>query len=176
MRFHIHDVDESPKELVYQEPTTDLNRAFERGPVHDYEFPRSARIHLRYYRSGHELFFSGRALADVVGECARCLEQFPFTLDVPFSFVLVPRTAPTGSDSLVTDDVDLGSYQGHEVDLSPLLRDQIILALPTQALCSLDCRGLCAVCGANLNRGDCACQKTGGDARFAVLRKYRVSR
>ena len=174
MRISIHDIEESVKELIYEEPTGDLNLAFEQGPVRDYGFPRPARIHVRYYRAGLELFFSGRALADVVGECGRCLDRFPFTLDVPFSFVLVPLSQqPVGRD-LEADDVNLSFYQGREVDLSPLVRDQVILALPMQPLCKPECRGLCPSCGANLNAGDCRCEKATGDLRFAVLRNYRV--
>lgn len=174
MRIYIHDIEESLKELAYEEPTTDLNVAFEQGPVHDYEFSRPARINVQYYRAGQELFFSGRALIEVVGECARCLEHFPFTLDVPFSFVLVPRSHAGDGEALETEDVNLSFYEHQEVDLSPLVRDQVLLALPTRPLCKPDCRGLCANCGANLNAGECRCQKTTEDLRLAVLRNYRV--
>ena len=48
-------------------------------------------------------------------------------------------------------------YEGEEIDLSPLLRERLLLALPTLPLCRDDCRGLCARCGADLNAGPCGC-------------------
>jgi uncharacterized protein len=60
--------------------------------------------------------------------------------------------------------------------LTPLIREQMILALPTRPLCQEDCRGLCPRCGANLNERDCGCNLETGDARLAVLRSIKVRR
>ena len=173
MRIHIHDIEESPKELLCEESTDDLNQLLEHGPVHDYKFAGPAAMYVRYYRAGQELFFGGKAVSAVVGECARCLEHFTFNLEVPFSFVLVPRAHLDSAPALEAEDVNLSYYHGHEVDLSPLVREQVILALPTQALCTEACRGLCPQCGTNLNLSPCECKPQSG-VRFAVLRNHRA--
>jgi uncharacterized protein len=55
-----------------------------------------------------------------------------------------------------------------------LIAEQVILALPTQPLCAESCRGLCASCGANLNRESCCCVAPTGDPRMAVFRTLKV--
>jgi uncharacterized protein len=64
----------------------------------------------------------------------------------------------------------LSYYEGEEIDLTPLVHEQIILALPTRPLCGEACRGLCPRCGANLNAAPCGCPTAPpADPRLAVL-------
>lgn len=176
MKIRIHDFEEASRELVFEEPTTELNALLDRGPVHDFRFAGPAAVRLEYYRSGADLFLSGRASVDVCADCARCLEQFTFRLDVPLSFVLVPRPRFEPKSELGEDDLDLSYYEGEEVDVSPLMGEQLVLALPTQPLCGEGCKGLCQQCGANLNAGPCGCREERGDPRLAVLRGLKVDR
>ena len=175
MRVRVRDIEESAKELVCDEGLSELNPILEHGPVHDYRFADSLSVHLRYYRSGQELFFEGEAIGTVVGQCARCLEDYEFTVEPPFSFVMIPRARRWADDSVDDDDPDISCYEGDQVDLSPLLRERILLALPTLPLCHEGCRGLCARCGANLNSSGCDCRAPEGDPQLAVLRTLKVS-
>ena len=59
------------------------------------------------------------------------------------------------------------------MDLAPLLREEVILAVPMGVLCRSDCAGLCPVCGQNLNEGTCDCEQDDIDPRWAVLRAQR---
>ncbi len=61
-------------------------------------------------------------------------------------------------------------YQGEEVDLEPLLREQILLAVPFAPLCSESCRGLCPVCGIDRNTGTCTCEAVPPDPRWSALK------
>lgn len=170
MRISLKDIQESPRELSFDQPTADLNRLFERGPVHDFQFPEAAAGRLTCYRSGSELFFAGELTADIVGECARCAEDFEFRLVVPFAAVFVSRAEASADED---EDVDLYVYEGDEVDLTTLLQESILLALPTLPLCREDCRGLCPQCGNNRNLGSCECEVHQGDPRLAVLRDLK---
>jgi uncharacterized protein len=174
VRINVHEIEESPKERLWNQPAEELNRIFEHGRVHDYTFPRPTAVTVRYYRAGQELFFSGHADCNVTGECARCLEDYTFDTRVPFAFVMVPHSQKPEDEEAEAEDVHLSYYRGLEVDLWPLVREQIILTLPTQPLCRDECRGLCAQCGANLNTTTCACAPAAGDSRLAVLRGLRV--
>lgn len=176
MKIRIHDFQEASREMAFEEPTTELNGLLDRGPVHDFRFAGPASVHLEYYRSGVDLFLSGGAAVDVVAECARCLEPFTFRLEVPLSFVLVPRPPFETKMELQEDDLDLSYYEGEEVDVSPLMGEQLVLSLPTQPLCGEGCKGLCQQCGANLNAGPCGCREAPGDPRLAVLRDLKVNR
>jgi DUF177 domain-containing protein len=175
VRLRIRDIEETTKEFVYDEPTSELNPVLEHGPVHDFTFATPANVHLNYYRSGQEIFLSGHMRSTVVGQCARCLESFEFVHAPPFSFIMVPRQGRWAEEDLSGGGGDLTWYEGEEIDLSPMLRERLLLALPTLPLCRDACRGLCVRCGADLNAGTCGCTEAVGDPRFAVLRSLKPS-
>jgi len=156
MKININDITAAPKQLSYGEEVGELNERLGRG-VRDFQVA-TMRVDVEYYRAGLDLFFQGAVHGDVVGNCARCLEEYPFRVDGRFTRVLTPRVAAaTGGGQLSADVRELSTYAGEDVDLTPLVYDEAILALPTRALCAEGCRGLCTRCGANLNEGACGC-------------------
>jgi uncharacterized protein len=108
--------------------------------------------------------------------CSRCLGRARLAVDEPFVVTLLPRVEsadPSEEVELNEDDLDVATYTGEEVDLSPVLRDHLVLAVPYAPLCAEDCRGLCARCGADLNRPPCACPPADVDPRLAVLKDLK---
>jgi uncharacterized protein len=174
VKLNIHDIEEAPKEIAYEEATEGLNALLVHGTVCDFEFRVAAAVRLDYYRAGDDLFFQGRISGSVVGHCARCLEEYPFPLAAEFSTVLVPRRLQAQAAGNTDAEIDLGYYDDEEIDLSPLVQEHIILALPTRPLCGDACKGLCPRCGANLNTEPCMCTADVGDPRLAVLRSLRA--
>ena len=79
----------------------------------------------------------------------------------------------TGAHALTThcigDELEMGWFQGHEIDLSAFLLEIMTLALPLQPLCKEDCHGLCPGCGADRNAGPCDCDEQRPKTPFAVL-------
>ena len=63
--------------------------------------------------------------------------------------------------------------QDSKVDLEPMVRDTVGVALPLNPLCREDCRGLCPRCGADRNGGDCGCAEETGDPRWSALRELK---
>jgi uncharacterized protein len=175
MKLNVREIDEVAKQLAYEEPTDTLNGLLVHGQVCDYEFPVAADVRVNYYRAGQEIFFQGHISGGVIGHCARCLEEYPFRLDKDFFLMLVPRAELPPEVELTDEEPDLSFYEGDHIDLSPLVREQIILALPTRPLCREDCKGLCSSCGVNLNVQACTCATRIGDPRLAVLRNLKVS-
>lgn len=57
----------------------------------------------------------------------------------------------------------------YELDLEELLREELQLSWPSKVLCSEECKGICSVCGQNLNEGDCECDSFVPDIRLAGL-------
>ncbi len=90
--------------------------------------------------------------------------------------VLTPATPLTGEIELAPGDLTQSFYEGTEIDLTPLMYEQIMLALPTRPLCGEECRGLCPQCGINRNTGQCACVAEAGDPRWSVLRNLKIDR
>jgi len=89
---------------------------------------------------------TGTASAAVVGECARCLEPISDEIEVRFQELFVYDDQSVDPD----EEFEVSMLQDDLVDLEPLLRDAVVLALPFQPLCQDDCPGLCAECGARL--------------------------
>jgi len=104
--------------------------------------------------------------------CSRCLEPFTLPVDQTFDLRYQPHAQNTGDGEreIEEDDLTTAFYENDEIDLGQLMREQFYLALPMKPLCAEDCRGLCPVCGKNLNRETCDCSRTWDDPRMAALR------
>lgn len=100
------------------------------------------RLSLRLESVVEGVLVSGTVAVTVVAECARCLDPVEWDETVAFSELFVYESRP-GEEELPVLDGDL-------LDLEPVVRDAIVLALPLAPLCSPDCPGLCVQCGARL--------------------------
>lgn len=178
MKIPVDDIPQSPREINFSERIEELNEIYAKGSARDFRFPQSLHVVLEYYRSGKELFFHGRFEGSIAASCSRCLKDFSFNMDRPFEFVLIPdpATSARGAEELTRGDLGLSFYSTEEIDLSPLIMEQVMLALPTRPLCTEDCRGLCGSCGADLNHEACGCSATMGDPRMALFRTLKVDR
>jgi uncharacterized protein len=177
VKLRVDDITADAKEISFSEPEGEINRALGLGPIREYRLEGPVSVALTHYRAGMELFFRGEFTAATVATCARCAEEFVAPSGRGFRYVLAPRSIGDGSNAgLRTEDLEFSLYDGEEVDLTPLIREQMLLALPTRPLCREDCRGLCPQCGANLNERDCGCTSESADSRLAILRTIKVNR
>ncbi|MDT0202909.1 YceD family protein [Nocardioides sp. AE5] len=91
---------------------------------------------------------TGVAQAALEGECVRCLEPISDEIETRFQELFVYDDA--SHDEADDEESDVSRLEGDLIDLEPVLRDAVVLALPFQPLCSEDCPGLCTECGARL--------------------------
>ena len=124
------------------------------------------RIELEYRQTSGTFHFLGKVEGAFSSECARCLD--PVKVLVRGEFSLMVRRGEHGGET-ADDLVVLGPNQ-HDVDLSPLIRETIVLNEPMIVLCGETCRGLCPVCGANWNRETCN-HGEANDPRWDALHK-----
>lgn len=177
MRLKVDDITADVKRLSFSEPETQINHILAQGRLKEYRLEKPVSVTVSYYRAGTELVFEGELFARGEALCARCSEEFSSANERPFRFVLAPRALGWHEEGdLDEEDLEFSLYDGDEVDLTPLIREQLFLALPTRPLCREDCRGLCSRCGANLNVRQCACPSEGAEARLAVLRSLKAER
>jgi len=107
-----------------------------------------------------------RFLTALIGPCMRCLEDAGHELEVDAREI----DQPGGGDELSSPYLD-----GDELDLKAWTRDALALTLPTQIVCREDCRGLCAICGENLNHaGPDHAHEREPDPRWAALRELKL--
>ncbi|MEK6602128.1 MAG: DUF177 domain-containing protein [Candidatus Binatota bacterium] len=174
MKIPVDRITESPEDLSFAESTDELNFIYGADGHRDFRFPPFLDVNLVYYRSGRDLFFQGRLGGIIEGCCSRCLKSYSFTLGKEFSFVLTPEPFSAKSKELNRDELGLSFYAAEEINLTPFIKEQVLLALPTRPLCEEGCRGLCMGCGANLNEESCPCANSGGDPRMAFFRTLKL--
>lgn len=96
--------------------------------------------------------------------CSRCLEDVETAFQIGVSKELDFRE----SEQDRIEDLDELSYiVGYDLDVDRLVYNEILLNFPLQVLCSEDCKGICSVCGMNLNKGTCQCDRTVIDPRMS---------
>lgn len=89
---------------------------------------------------------TGAASAALTGECVRCLEPITDEIEVELQELFVYDDQDHDSE----EDDEVSMLEDDLLDLEPLLRDAVVLALPFQPVCEDDCPGLCPECGARL--------------------------
>ncbi len=127
------------------------------------------------------------AKAPLSAACGRCLGPVSVDLPVEFEVTLVPddeyedeprreKDADKGhkGGSFDLGDAEEETYSGKVLDLDPLVREQVLLALPGYPVCNESCKGLCPVCGANLNERACGCDRHVPDPRWAGLKNVKL--
>jgi len=106
--------------------------------------------------------------AEVHTRCSRCLEPVQEAVHAEIDALYAKQPDP--------DDPDLYTFEAHALELEDAVKDALLLALPLQFFCKPDCKGLCPVCGGNLNHNTCTCQEgnvvTGP---FSALKDYVLS-
>ncbi len=116
----------------------------------------------RFDRTQQGLLLQGDFAATADVECVRCLGTFSQGLKWSFSDLYAfDKSNITDSGLLVPEDA--------QIDLEPLLREYALLEFPISPVCRPDCKGLCPVCGENLNKADCG-HRSESDSPFAVLK------
>ncbi len=111
------------------------------------------------------LFIRGSVDVTLSIPCGRCLEEVP--TQICFD---IDKKLNIDDSVLIDDEMEENDYLiGFELDVDKLVYAEILVNWPMKVLCKEDCEGICKVCGANLNKGDCGCQRTELDPRMAAI-------
>lgn len=117
---------------------------------------------------------SGRVKSGPMLECSRCLERFTFGIDTELSIDLAPMNSlgTDGEHELVGGELDMEFYEGDEIDPLDVIKEQLLISIPMVPLHSPDCKGLCSVCGTDLNKAECGHQRNapGDFGAFSALK------
>jgi uncharacterized protein len=110
----------------------------------------------------------GEAKADMLFTCHRCCDSFSQTYAV-----LIDAYYSLQSEQLDLDgENDIYTFSGETIDITPEVLRQIFMEIPMKLLCREDCRGLCSMCGTNLNNGKCSCRDDDIDPRLEKLKEF----
>lgn len=141
------------------------------GP--DVELAGPLDADLRLQRTNRGILVRGRVRAPLRRTCARCTDPFVEEVSADVDEEFLPSLDPTTGQPVA---IEAGESEGtnriddhHEIQLDPILRDELVLTEPMVALCGPDCPGLCPECGERLDRGDHAHAGAEIDPRLAGL-------
>jgi uncharacterized protein len=146
----------------------------------DCVFHSPLKFKVRAIRIKEMVKIEGRLETKIRLTCSRCLEPFESPLVKNFVLTYVqqqPETAEINGGEgieLSADEAGLMIFTGREIDLKEALQEQVVMSIPMRPLCADSCKGLCSRCGANLNDGDCGCQKNSLRTKFAALKNLKL--
>lgn len=101
--------------------------------------------------------------------CDRCLAEVPTVLALEFEReVISPDITTDGSEEDREDDA-IDFMEGYQLNVETFVYNEILLNWPMKILCKKDCKGICKVCGQNLNLGTCECDSFVPDPRMAAI-------
>ena len=185
MRVNIDEIKEKGLQRSWDVAREQLDEMMA-GDRAGYRARSAAHVEARLEKIDRRVRVGARTKAEVTAACGRCLA--PVSVDVPVEFEVTLVPADEYSDEEAQDEGDQGAaggsfapqeaeeetYSGKVVDLDPILREQLLLALPGYPVCREDCKGLCPVCGANLNDRECGCDRHVPDPRWAGLKNVKL--
>jgi uncharacterized protein len=122
---------------------------------------------------GAEIHIRGRVGTSLEACCDRCLVSvgMPVERDFDLFYRPVSTIARAEEVELPEDELEVGFFSGNGIELADVVAEQVILSMPMKVVCQTDCRGLCPVCGANLNFEKCGCLPTPESSPFSFLKK-----
>lgn len=137
---------------------------------------------VEFMRSSGGILVTGQLETEVEVVCSRCLEPFLLPIKVKLEEEFRPtvdvvtgaKLKKTASGVSISDEDKATLIDEHHVlDLSEVVRQDILLAIPMRPLCRPNCAGMCPHCGHNLNEGPCGCREEAIDPRWAVLGRLK---
>ena len=129
--------------------------------------------------SGEEVRVHGKVETTLETECDRCLGRAAFPVTASFDLFYKPIDPDVKAEEIAIDEgeAEMGFYEEPGLVLEDILREQLLLQLPMQRVCSESCKGICPVCGVNRNEAICGCDSIKGqvlDERWKALQNLKV--
>lgn len=125
------------------------------------------------YAVNENFILTGNLNITIKDSCDRCLKEFNEDIEEKILIEIVKESsADTEAEEIELKDEDMGLYFVREeyIDMEEIISQEAVLLRPVKRLCSHDCKGLCPICGTNLNEETCSCKQETDD-RWADLKK-----
>ena len=167
MKIDLTKITSQGKEITFSLEPDWWKQDFIEDRIVGLESPLFAR--LKIYPAGEKVAVDGFLSARMLLRCDRCLETF--SEDVTNNFRIYLSMFPYRGETeveLLENDLNLDFINDNFLELDQIIQEQLILNLPMKTLCTKECKGLCTVCGANLNAESCPCQ-----SKYETLQRNR---
>jgi uncharacterized protein len=163
-------------DLQWTEEKTSLLAYVENFSFIDFDFEAPLLSEAKIWKAGQSVLVKGRVQTNLRLHCVRCLKEFSYPLSSNFELTLHPLEGTSFKEEAEVDVNEMESdfFEGSEIHLSEIACEQIFLEIPYQPLCHEGCKGLCPVCGKDLNVSSCECVKEEFVSGFSVLKKLKL--
>jgi len=122
--------------------------------------------------AGNDVFVNGHIDTRVRVECDRCLQPVQFPVNTEFQLEYIPGSEYESCQTaeLTEAEMSIAVFDGTAIDVDEIVKEQVLLTVPTRLLCREDCKGICPQCGMDRNAGECNCATNDTDPRWAALK------
>jgi uncharacterized protein len=172
------DIPDEGLQLEWAEDQASLSAYLEDFSQIDFDFESPLQSEASIRKSGRSVLIRGKLSTSLRLRCVRCLKEFSCPLSSTFEAALLASKEADVKEAveLETPDLESGFYDGEEIRISEIACEQIFLEIPYQPLCDEKCKGLCPVCGKDLNLSACECVREEFSSGFSVLQDLKLDR
>jgi len=167
MRIELENLERRKGDFAHVYQPEDLNPVDERMNL-----IAPATVSGRVRLSGHQVFVNGHVETRAQVECDRCLKpvELPVNADFTLEYISGSDYESSQAVELTEEQLSVSVFDGDGIDVDEIVKEQILLAVPTRMRCREDCKGICPECGADKNKGECNCVTNEIDPRWAALK------
>ena len=167
MRIELENLEGSKGDFAHVYQPDELNPVDERVSL-----IAPAAVNGKIRLSGNEVFVNGHVETRAQVECDRCLKpvELPVNVDFTLEYISDSDYELSQAVELTEEEMSVSVFDGSAIDVDEIVKEQILLAVPTRVLCREDCKGICPECGADRNTGECNCVTNDIDPRWAALK------
>ena len=168
MRIELENLEGGKGDFAHVYQPDDLNPVDERIVLTE-----PATVSGKVRLAGNEVFVNGHVETRAQVECDRCLQpvEIPVNTDFALEYITGSEYESAQAVELTEEEMSVSVFDGEAIDVDEIVKEQIVLAVPTRMLCREDCKGICPECGTDRNTGDCNCVTNDIDPRWAALKK-----
>ncbi len=178
LKIRLDEIRESGYRLSCSRNKDWINNIFRDIQNIDFTFIDGISIQVEVFRTGQDIFIRGLFNTTIKISCIKCLENFSLPVETTFHYNLCASDEKEllSEREINKADLDLFYYQGDIIDIVPLVREQILLNVPSYPLCQEVCKGMCPQCGINLNHSLCQCNKQEvTSSKFDILKEFPLT-
>ncbi len=172
----LDEIPEGGLDLKWKEERASLLAYLEDFSRIDFDFETPLQSEVKIKRADRLVFITGKVETNLRLQCVRCLKEFHYPLSTTFELTLQPlKEAPSEEETeLGSEEMELNFFEAGEIHLSEIACEQVFLEIPYQPLCQEGCKGLCTICGKDLNLSACECVKEESTSAFSALKKLKL--
>jgi len=170
MRIELENLEGGKGDFAHVYEPHDLNPVDERVSL-----TQPATVSGKVRLAGNEVFVNGHVETRAKIECDRCLRpvETPVNADFALEYISGSEYESSEAAELTEAEMSVSVFDGQAIDVDEMVKEQILLAVPTRMLCREDCKGICPECGTDRNTSDCSCATSDIDPRWAALKNLK---